>query len=100
MVNSSVHTLSPIFAIICGSGAGLLALLFWHVLRESPFGRIIALLSGTMSAMIVYHVLLFIVEQDTILVSVFRSALYTVVAIVLWLVIATHQRIEQTAAER
>lgn len=99
MVDSVVHTLSAIFAIMSGTGAGLLALLFWQTLRESPFGTVVALLSGTMSAMIIYHVILFIAEPNTLLLATLRSALYTIVAIFLWLVIATHQRIKYTAAE-
>lgn len=99
MVDSTAHTLSVLFAIVSGTGAGLLALLFWQVLRESPFGTVIVLLSVTMSAMIVYHVILFIVEPDTLLLDTVRSALYTIVAIFLWLVIATHQRIKNSAVE-
>lgn len=97
MVNTTVHTLGAIFAIISGTGAGFLALLFWHVLRESPFGTVVALLSGMMSAMIVYHVVLFVVDPDTLLVEIFRSGLYTIVAIVLWLVVVTHQQIKHSA---
>lgn len=99
MVHTTVHTLSALFALVAGTGAGLLSLLFWRVLRKSPFGTVIALLSGTMSAMIVYHVVLFLVEPDTLLLDTLRSALYTVVAIFLWLVIATYQRIETSATE-
>ena len=98
MGNTTVHTLSAIFAIVCGTGAGFLALLFWEVLRESPFGTVVTLLTGTMSAMIVYHVVLLVVEPDTLLVETLRSGLYTIVAIFLWLVIGTHQRIENDAA--
>lgn len=99
MVHTTVHTLSALFALVAGTGAGLLSLLFWRVLRKSPFGTVITLLSGTMSAMIVYHVVLFLVEPDTLLLDMLRSALYTVVAIFLWLVIATYQRIETSAIE-
>lgn len=96
MVNTTIHTLSVIFAIVSGTGAGLLALLFWRVLRKSPLGVIVVLLCGTMSAMIVYHVLLFVVEPDSVLLDTLRSALYTIVAIFLWLVIATHHRLDHT----
>lgn len=98
MVDSTVYALSALFAIVTGTGAGVLALLFWRVLRESPFGTTIALLSVTMSAMTVYHVVLFVVEPDTLLLEVLRSALYTIVAIFLWLVVATHHRIQRSAA--
>lgn len=97
MANTTIHTLSAIFAIICGTGAGLLALLFWRVLRESPFGTVVELLSGTMSAIIVYHVILFIVDPDALFAEALRSGLYTIVAVFLWLVIATHQRIKYDA---
>ncbi|GAA0213775.1 MULTISPECIES: hypothetical protein [Halobacteriales] len=99
MVDSTIHTLSAIFAIMSGTGAGLLALFFWRILRESPFGTVIALLSVTMTATIVYHVILFILEPDTVLFATIRSALYTIVAIFLWLVIATHQQIKNSAVE-
>lgn len=98
MVDSTVHTFSVLFAIISGTGAGLLALLCWRAFRESPFGTIIALLSATMSGMIVYHVVLFTVAPDSLLLDTLRSALYTIVAIFLWLVIVTHQQIKHAAS--
>lgn len=98
MVDSTVHTLSILTAIVVGTGAGLLALLFWKVFHESPFGTIIALLSATMSGMIIYHVILFLVAPDSLFLDTVRSALYTILAIFLWLVIATHTEIEQTAS--
>jgi len=100
MVDTTFHTLSALFALVSVTAAGLLSLLFWRVLRESPFGTVIALLSGTMSAMIVYHVILFLVEPNTLLLDTLRSALYTVIAIFLWLVIVTHQQIDSSAVER
>ncbi|WP_225335320.1 hypothetical protein [Halomicrobium urmianum] len=98
-MDTTVHTLGALFAIASGTGAVLLAVLFWNVLRESPFGTVVALLSVTMSATIGYHVVLFVAEPDTVLLETLRSALYTVVAVVIWLVIATHRRIERRAAE-
>lgn len=98
MVDSTVHTLSVLFAIISGTGAGLLALLFWRVFHESPFGTIIALLSATMSGMIFYHVALFLFAPDSLLLDTLRSALYTIIAVFLWLVIATHQQLKHTAS--
>lgn len=98
MVDSTVHTLSVLLAIISGTGAGLLALLFWRVFHESPFGTIIALLSATMSGLIIYHVILFLLAPDSLLLDTLRSALYTILAVFLWLVVATHQKIERTAS--
>jgi len=100
MVESTVHTLGAVFAIVTGTGAGLLALLFWRVLRASPFGTTIALLSVTMSATTVYHVVLLVASPETLLLEALRSALYTLVAGFLWLVVASHHRIERSAAGR
>lgn len=97
MVDSTVHTLSVIFAIMSGTGAGILALLFWRILRESPFGTVIGLLSVTLTATIAYHVVLFVAAPDAVFLDTLRSALYTIVAIFLWLVIATHRQIKDTA---
>lgn len=99
MVDSTVHTLSVLFAIISGTGAGLFALLFWQVFHDSPFGTVIALLSATMSGMIFYHVVLFLHAPNSLLLDTLRSALYTIIAIFLWLVIATHQELKYTASE-
>lgn len=99
MVDTTVHTLGAIFAIIGGTGAGLLALIFWRAFPKSPFSTVIALLSATMSGMTVYHVFLFILKPDTLLLDGLRSTVYTIVAIFLWLVIATHQGIDDTVSE-
>lgn len=99
MIDTTLQTLSALFALMSGTGAGLLALLFWHVLRESPFGSVVAFLTGAMSAMIFYHLVLFVIEPDAILLDTLRSTLYTLIAIFLWLVIVTHQRIENSVIE-
>lgn len=99
MVDTAVHTLSALFAVITATGAGFLSILYWHTLRESPFGMVIALLTLTMSAMIMYHIVLFLLEPDTLILDTLRSGLYTAIAIFLWLVVATHQRIKNSAVE-
>lgn len=98
MVDSTLHTLSAIFAIIAGTGAGVLSILAWRILRRSPFGTVVALLSVTMSGTIVYHVVLFVLQPDSLFPSAFRSALHTVLVIFVWLAIATHRRLQQNAS--
>lgn len=99
MVNTTLHALSAIFAIIAATGAGVLSVLAWRILRESPFGTVIALLSVTMSGLIAYHVVLFVLGADSLFLDTLRSALHTVLAIFLWLVIATHERLQDSVAE-
>lgn len=98
MVDTTIHTLSALFALISGTGAGALSVLVWKLLRQSPFGTIVALLSATMSGMIIYHAVLFVFSPDSLFLNTLRSALHTVLAIFLWLVIATHQQLHHTAS--
>lgn len=97
MVDSAVHILSVLFAIVSGTGAGLLSILFWRVARDSPFGTLVALLSTAMSGIIIYHVVLFLFAPNSLFLDMLRSALYTILAIFIWLVIATHQQLKRTA---
>lgn len=98
MVDTTLHTLSALFAIIGGTGAGILSIVVWSVLRKSPFGTIIALLSVTMSGMIIYHVVLFFLGADSLFMDTFRSALQTILAIFLWLVIVTHHQLQYSVS--
>lgn len=98
MVDTTLHSLSAIFAIIAGTGAGVLSILVWRILRKSPFGTVVALLSITMSGLIVYHVVLFVFRPDSLFLNTLRSALHTVLAVFLWLVIATHQQLRHSAS--
>jgi hypothetical protein len=50
-----------------------------------------------MSGMIIYHVVLFLFAPDSFFLDALRSALYTILAIFIWLVIATHQQLKRTA---
>lgn len=99
MVDTTLHALSAAFAIVAATGAGVLSVLAWRVLRESPFGTVIALLSATMSGLIAYHVVLFALGSESLLLDTFRSALQTVLAVFLWLVIATHEQLQDSVVE-
>ena len=100
MVDATLQTLAVIFAIIAGTGAGVLSILFWRRVRGSPFGAVVALLSVTMCGVIAYHVVVFFFRPDSLLLDVSRSVLQTGAALFVWLVIATHRRIERDAEGR
>lgn len=99
MVDATLHTLSALFAIIAGTCAGLLSVLVWRRVRRSPFGAVVALLSVTMTGVMAYHVVVFFSTPGGLLLETAHSALQTVLALLLWLVIATHQRLERDVAE-
>ncbi|WP_306061082.1 hypothetical protein [Natronococcus wangiae] len=98
MIDASLQTASILFAIIGGTAAGVLSLLLWGILRETPFGTIVALLTLTLSGVILYHVFLIIAGGESIFLDTLRSAMHTVVAIFLLLVIATHEQIQQSVS--
>lgn len=100
MVDATLGMLGVLFAIIAGTGAGVLSVLFWRRVRGSPFGAVVALLSVTMCGIIAYHVVAFFFQPQTLLLDVSRSVLQTGAALFVWLVIATHQRIERDAEGR
>ncbi|WP_207592991.1 hypothetical protein [Halomontanus rarus] len=99
MFDASLQTVSILFAIIGGTAAGVLSFLLWNVLRETPFGTVVALLSLTLSGVTLYHVVLF-VGGESVFLDTLRSAMHTIVAIFLWLVIATNEQIQQTVTRR
>lgn len=99
MVDTTLHALGAAFAIVAATGAGVLSVLAWRLLRESPFGTVIALLSVTMSGLIAYHVVLFVLGSESLFLDTLRSGLHSVLAIFLWLVIATHEQLQDSVVE-
>lgn len=98
MVNSAFHTLSATFAIVAATGAGVVAALVWQILRKSPFGSVIALLSVTMSGLIAYHVVLFVLGSESLVLDATRSILQTVLAVFLLLVVSTHEQFRDSVS--
>lgn len=92
MANDIVFTLTIIFSLITGTGAGLLALLTWEILRRSPFGRAVAALSLAMGIFVVYHVLLILLPSELLITKVFKSAMFTGVAIFIGMIIRSQHR--------
>lgn len=93
MTDTVLHTLSVPFAIIAGTGAGLLAVLSWKIFRESPFGIVVVLLSFLMSAITIYHVILPVFGPESMFLQVFRSATHTIIAIFILLMIRAHRQL-------
>jgi hypothetical protein len=92
--------LSIPFAIVTGTGAGLLALLSWNIFRESPFGTVIGLLVIAMSASTIYHTILLTAGTESADLRVFRAIIYTLLALAIWIVILRNRTIQNKAARR
>ncbi|MDG5761063.1 hypothetical protein QA600_17155 [Natronococcus sp. A-GB1] len=93
-MDHALFYLSIPFAIIAGTGAGLLALLSWRIFRESPFGMTIGLLVIVMSAATIYHTVLLTVGTESTGLRAFRAAIYTILALTIWIVILQNNTIQ------
>lgn len=80
MYDTTFIHLTVTFAIITGTGAGLLSVLTWNAFRRSPFGKVIFVLTFTMAAFTVYHALLIVLPSEPLIVELFEAAVYTGVA--------------------
>lgn len=65
MLDVALYRLSIPFAIVTGCVAGLLAVLTWETLRDSPFGLSLKLLAVVMSIATVYHAGLLVFGSET-----------------------------------
>ncbi len=95
MVHPVIQYASIPIVIIISTVAGVFALLSWRIFRNSPFGTAIALLTLGMVAMATYHVLLLATEVEPFALHVFRSAINTIIAIFIGLMIIRHRQLRQ-----
>lgn len=99
MVAGSLFDLSVAFAIVTGTGAGLLSVLAWKIFRSSPVGRAILALSMVMSVFILYHVLLLGLQSYPMFVKVIESAAYTGVVLFIAAMVLSQRRLRRRAEE-
>lgn len=82
-MNVALYELSIPFAIVTGTGAGVLAALSWDVLRDSPVGTPLKLLVVVMSVGTIYHMGLLVVGRETPGLETLILAGYVLVSIAL-----------------
>ena len=92
MASDVVYNLTVAFSLAAGSAAGLLSLLTWETLRRSPFGRAVFVLSVVMVLFIAYHVLLLVSPTRASYAVVFKSVLFTGVAVFIWMLVWSQRR--------
>lgn len=96
-VSGTLFTVTIVFSLITGTAAGVLSLLTWEVLRRSPFGRAVFLLSIALVIFVVYHVILLIAPDLSWLYELVKSALFTGIAGFIWLMVWSQHRIRRQA---
>jgi len=93
MASDVLFNLTVAFSLAAGSAAGLLSLLTWETLRRSPFGRAVFVLSVVMVLFILYHVLLIASPATPAYAVVFKSVLFTGVAVFIWMLVWSQHRL-------
>jgi DNA-binding transcriptional ArsR family regulator len=83
MLDVPLYRASIPFALATGTGAGLLAVLSWDVLRGSPFGTPLKLLALVMSTVAVYHGGLLVAGTETVALQSLLILGYVLVSIAL-----------------
>lgn len=99
MVSETIHDLTIAFSLATGAAAGLLALLTWETLRQSPFGRAVFVLSLLMVLFILYHLALLVLPGTSVVVRLFKSALFTGTAIFVWMLVWSQRRLRRSPTE-
>lgn len=93
MADATIFNLTVAYSMITGSAAGLLSLLTWETLRRSPFGRAVFVLTVVMFLFIIYHVLVLVLPARPGYAVLFKSAMFTGVAVFIWMLIWSQHRL-------
>lgn len=88
MMDVILYRMSIPFAIVTGTGAGILAVLSWTVLRDSPFGTTLKLVALVMSVVTAYHGGLLVVGSETLLLQSLLVLGYVLVLVALVAVVS------------
>lgn len=95
MPEQLMTTVTVIFALVTGTGAGVLSLLAWEVFRKSPFGRAVLALTITMIVMILYHLILLLFPSTPTAAKILKSAMFTGVMIFIWVMVWDQHRVQR-----
>lgn len=93
MAGGALFTLSVVFSLVTGTAAAILSLLLLEILRRSPFGRAVLVLSLVMATFVIYHMTLLLSPGLPVLAEAAKSAMYTGVAVFVWVMVWSQYRI-------
>lgn len=98
MAGNALFNLSVAFSLISGTAAGLLALLTWKILRRSPFGKAVFVLSSVMILFTVYHVMLLVNPSLALILRELNSVVLTGACVFVWSMIWSQRRLRRHPA--
>lgn len=92
VMDVTLYRLSIPFAIATGCAAGVLAVLTWEVLRDSPFGLGLKLFATVMSLATIYHGGLLVTGSETLLLQTLLIVVYVLTLVALLTVLLEFKR--------
>lgn len=99
MVGETVLAATLLFSIITGTAASILSLLTLAILRRSPFGRAVFVLSVVLALFVLYHVAVFLAPERVIVDHAVKSVVYTGFAAFVWLMVWSQRRLRRQPDE-
>lgn len=100
MVGEPFVTLTVALSLVAGTAAGLLSLLTWEILRRSPLGQAVFVLSVVLVIFTLYHVVVLVSPISPMIAQLFKSATFTSAAVFIWTMVWIERRMRRRAAEQ
>ncbi|MFB6239949.1 MAG: hypothetical protein ABEH81_16590 [Halopenitus sp.] len=97
MPGEALFTLTVAFSLVTGTAAGLLSLLTWEILRRSPLGQAVFVLSIVLVIFILYHVIVLLSPNPPMVAQLFKSAMFTGATVFIWTMVWIQRRMRQQA---
>jgi hypothetical protein len=98
MAGGALFTITVVFSLVTGTAAGLLSLLTWEILRRSPLGRAVFVLSALLVLFILYHVAVLLTPGPSVIGKLFKSATFTGATVFIFTMVWVQHRMRQRAA--
>jgi len=100
MASGVLFNVSVAFAIVTGTGAGILSLLTWEIFRRTAFGAAIFALTFVMSTFILYHVVLLVLQSNSSNTQLLECSMYTCLFVLTILLIHYQRRMRARVSNR
>lgn len=93
MPNEALFTVTVIISLITGTAAVILSFLTLEILRRSPFGRAVFVLSIALASFVFYHATLIVWPGPDTFAEIIKSVMYSAVAVFVWIMVWNQYRI-------
>lgn len=100
MQGGSVFTLTVALSLVAGTAAVLLSLLTWEILRQSPLGKAVVVLSLMLVVFTLYHIVVLVSPNTPTVLELFKSAMFTGATVFIWTMVWIQHRMRKRAGGR